>query len=111
MFGLSLKRAYAAMGRVTVPFTGCQKEHNPCTTIDASVLEDRLVGRCSDSSEQIEKRLRVAEEEIRAAGFYSYCLINDSLDKAVLELRSILVAERLRRRGTAALCRRFLAES
>jgi guanylate kinase len=61
-------------------------------------LERRLRGRGTDSDETIQKRLLGARSEIeRGAASYDYVIINDDLDRAYTELRSVLAAERCRR--------------
>ncbi len=60
-------------------------------------LKRRLVRRAEDSPEVIEKRLANALEEIPHWNEYDYVVINDDLDKAFQQVKSILVAERLRR--------------
>ncbi len=76
-----------------------------------AVLEQRLRGRGTDSEEQIKKRLGVAEKEMADAQFYGYWIVNDNLDQAVDELRSIIVAERLKRIDSAALIRQVTGAS
>lgn len=49
-------------------------------------LRDRLVGRGSDSEEQIERRLAVAGEELEARREFEHVIVNDQLDQAVQEL-------------------------
>lgn len=75
---------------------------------DMAALEERLRGRGSDSNDVIARRLAVAEHEIEAASFYSHWIINDDLEAAFDELRSILIAERLRRVDAAELVSTFL---
>ncbi|HEY4485100.1 MAG TPA: guanylate kinase [Nitrospiria bacterium] len=58
-------------------------------------LMERLRQRGSDSSEEIERRLRVAREEIRHFVEYDYILINDDIGKAIRELESIILAQRM----------------
>lgn len=60
-------------------------------------LKSRLVRRAEDSPEVIQKRLEGAAEEISHWGDYDYIIINENLDKAFHEVKSILIAERLRR--------------
>ncbi|NVN98264.1 MAG: guanylate kinase [Geobacteraceae bacterium] len=60
------------------------------------VLRTRLVGRGSDSSEVIERRLLAAEAEIGQAGWYDYIVVNDILESAVESLKSIVIAVRHR---------------
>jgi guanylate kinase len=64
---------------------------------DRSELERRLRARSQDQPEVIERRLREAKAETSQYGIYDYILINDELDAAVADLRSIIRAERLRR--------------
>jgi guanylate kinase len=71
---------------------------------DLTTLEQRLRGRGSDSEEQVQRRLRVAREEIdQAVPLYTHWIVNDVLERAVDELRSIIVAERLKRVAPAEL--------
>lgn len=60
-------------------------------------LESRLVRRAEDSAEVIENRLQGAADEISHWGEYDYIVINEKLEKAFNEVKSILIAERLRR--------------
>src|SRR5438093_9619952 len=62
------------------------------------VLERRLRGRSKDSEDAIQKRLRVARQEVAAFAEYDYVVINDEITAAVDRLRSIVVAERARLR-------------
>ena len=59
-------------------------------------LEKRLRKRGSESEEAIRARLDVAAKEMEALPVFDYLVINDDLDRAVEELRSILLAERCR---------------
>jgi guanylate kinase len=52
-------------------------------------LEQRLRRRATDDEAVIERRLRKAHEEIEHYGFYDYLIVNDDLDRAYDELRSI----------------------
>ncbi len=61
-----------------------------------AVLEDRLRNRRSDDGEEIRKRMRRAHEEIREYAMYDYIIVNRDFDRALDELRSIIVAERCR---------------
>lgn len=59
-------------------------------------LRQRLTARGTDTPEQIARRLRIAEEEMRAMPQYDYLVTNDDLEQAVDLLRAILLAERAR---------------
>jgi len=70
------------------------------------VLEQRLRGRSKDSEDAIQRRLRVASQEVAAFAEYEFLVINDDLGPAVDRLRSIVLAERARLK-----CTRAVAES
>jgi guanylate kinase len=57
---------------------------------DADVLRARLVGRGSDSPEDIEARLRVARAELAAQDEFGEVVVNDRLDEAVDRLEGIV---------------------
>jgi guanylate kinase len=59
-------------------------------------LKRRLESRNSDSKEVIDQRVTNAASEILAAKWYDYIIVNDVFSKAVEELKSIIIAERLR---------------
>lgn len=59
-------------------------------------LEERLRARGSEDTDQIADRLKIAEREMEALSLFDYLVINDDFDTAVAELRTIIVAERLR---------------
>lgn len=75
-----------------------------------AVLADRLRKRVSDSEDEIERRLKAAAEEMRAAHFYTHWIINDDLERAVGDLSAIVKAERLRRVDKNALINNLLGE-
>jgi guanylate kinase len=53
-------------------------------------LRDRLVGRGTDTTAQVQARLQVAEDELAAAGEFAHVVVNDRLDEAVDELEQIV---------------------
>ena len=59
-------------------------------------LRKRLVKRGTDTPEAIEGRLKRAREEYAEADFYDYIVVNDDVETAAEELRSILIAEQCR---------------
>jgi guanylate kinase len=62
-------------------------------------LERRLRERRTDSEETISRRMLGARSEIeRGLATYDYVIVNDDFERAYLELRSVVIAER-RRRG------------
>ena len=56
------------------------------------LLEQRLRNRNTESDEQIQCRLQTAKAEVAMAGLYDYIIVNEDVDTAVDELRSILKA-------------------
>ena len=59
-------------------------------------LRRRLEGRATDSQDVIEKRLGQALNEIKLIGEYDYYVVNDDIEKAVSEVKSIMTAEKCR---------------
>lgn len=59
-----------------------------------AVLSDRLRKRGLDDPEVIESRLQIARDEIRFVDRYDYVIINDVIEKAVDELKSIVLSQR-----------------
>ncbi|MEX1369199.1 MAG: guanylate kinase, partial [Nannocystaceae bacterium] len=56
-------------------------------------LEKRLRGRGTDSNEVIERRVRVAREELRHYDEYDYLVMNDHLDRAYDALRAVYLSQ------------------
>ena len=63
---------------------------------DLETIRDRLELRNTENSEQIEKRIQTAKEEISKLENYDYMIINDDLKAAVEELRVIILSDRYR---------------
>lgn len=55
-------------------------------------LRERLIGRGTDSPEAIERRLKVAEEELAAQHEFEHVVVNDTVEHAVDELDQIISA-------------------
>lgn len=53
-------------------------------------LRSRLVGRGTDSSEDVERRLEVARRELACAGEFTHRVVNDDLSRAADELERIV---------------------
>jgi guanylate kinase len=71
-------------------------------------LERRLRGRASDSEETIQKRFTGAKREIEHYALFDYVVVNEDVQRAFDELRSIVVAERARRTRRAPLAESLL---
>jgi guanylate kinase len=61
-------------------------------------LEKRLRTRAQDSDDVIAKRMSKSENEISHWPEYDYVIVNENVDVAMDELRTIVAAERMRRR-------------
>lgn len=60
-----------------------------------AALEQRLRGRGQDGDDIIARRMRDARSESSHYDEYEFLVINDDFDMALLELRSIFIAQRL----------------
>ncbi len=60
-------------------------------------LKKRLMNRMTESRNEVKKRLDKAKEEIADYKNYDYIIINDKFEKALMYLKSIIIAARLRR--------------
>ncbi|WP_439898213.1 guanylate kinase [Iodobacter violaceini] len=60
------------------------------------ILEQRLKNRGKDSDEVIERRMRVAKEEISHVEEFDYVIVNEHIDEAVRDIVSAVRAERLK---------------
>jgi len=62
-------------------------------------LTRRLTGRGTDSVDVIERRLAAAQAEMRHVVEFDYVIINDSLERALEDLRAVVRASRLTLEG------------
>jgi len=53
-------------------------------------LRERLAGRNTETLDEIEKRIGVAQDEIKAATLYHKTVINQNLDQAISEVENII---------------------
>lgn len=65
-------------------------------------LEKRLVNRGTESESVIATRLKNAQGEIKIMEQYDYVIVNDSVAEAVDVLKSIIIAERSRKRRSVS---------
>ena len=54
-------------------------------------LKERLINRGTESLETINKRLKIAEKELKEIDFYDYVVVNDDLEKATNEVKDIIL--------------------
>jgi guanylate kinase len=71
-------------------------------------LERRLRGRASETEEAVRVRYAVAEREIEHYALFDYIIVNDDVQRAFDELRSVTIAERARRQRRARLAESLL---
>jgi len=57
----------------------------------------RLINRGTESEEQLALRISKAKEEIKYAEKFDYVVVNDSIDIAANEIKSIIIAEKCKR--------------
>ena len=76
-------------------------------------LEERLRKRAQDPEDVVQKRMAKADAEMSHWAEYDYVIINYDLDESEKLLRSILFAERLKRRrqvGLAAIVNKMIGD-
>ena len=56
-------------------------------------LRSRLIGRGTDDPAEVERRLGVAERELRARDEFEHVVVNDRLEDAIGELSAIVSGE------------------
>lgn len=74
------------------------------------ICEDRLKSRSSEAPEEIQRRLRIAVEEIRRAVDYDYVIVNDDLDGAFERLKAVMIAEKARTVNMSGVVKGLLAD-
>ena len=71
-------------------------------------LERRLRGRASETEEAVQRRFAMAQLEIEHYALFDYIVVNEEVQRAFDELRSIVVAERACRERRAPLAESLL---
>lgn len=72
------------------------------------VLQERLLSRSSDSLEEIQSRLTIAQSEMKQATHYDYVVVNDRLEDAVFDIQAILRAEKRKTSRNESLIREVI---
>jgi len=54
------------------------------------VLQLRLEKRLTDNKASMQKRLKLAKEELKYSKYYDYCVINDQLDDTIERIKRII---------------------
>ncbi len=62
------------------------------------ILEERLRNRKSDHEDEIRRRMQRARDEMRDYTLYDYVIVNRDFERALVEIRSVIIAERRRTR-------------
>jgi len=71
-------------------------------------LERRLRGRASETEDALARRYAAAKREIEHYALFDYVIVNEDVQRAFDELRSIVVAERAHRQRRARLAESLL---
>jgi guanylate kinase len=75
------------------------------------VLEKRLKGRGSEDEESFDIRFRQAITDIESAESYDFIIVNEDLERAILQARSIIISERCRAARQAKLAKVLFGHS
>lgn len=76
-----------------------------------SVLEKRLRNRGTETDDVIKGRLEVARKEVAHAKDYDYVVVNDKLEDAVSDIKSIIRAEKLKYYRNEGIIERVLEDA
>ena len=60
------------------------------------ILRKRLIGRKTETKEQIVERFKTAYKEINEVSKYNYVIVNDDIEESVLKMNSIIECEKCR---------------
>jgi len=73
-------------------------------------MKNRLQTRGTETDDNIKKRLKIARAELEAAGLYNYLVVNDTVNRAVSEIKAIVEAERLKMAGRECILQKLKEE-
>lgn len=77
---------------------------------DLNELENRIVGRGTESEETIRRRMEVARAEIEMMDHYDYVVVNDIIESACDRIQAIITAEHLKKDRQVHKYRKWLKE-
>ncbi|WP_301169216.1 guanylate kinase [Brevibacillus nitrificans] len=77
---------------------------------DLNELENRIVGRGTETEEIIRKRMEVARAEIELMDHYDYVVVNDVIESACDRIQAIITAEHLKKERQVHKYRKWLKE-
>lgn len=63
---------------------------------DMKTLKERLIGRKTETKEQVVERFKTAYKEINEVSKYNYVIVNDDIQKAVEKVLAIITCEKCR---------------
>lgn len=74
-------------------------------------LEQRLIGRGTESQDVIQNRINEARKEVEMMNLYDYVVINDEVMEAKQKVQTIVEAEHLKRERIEARFRKMILEA
>ena len=74
-------------------------------------LENRLRGRSTEQDEVVDARLEAARNEVHRAEDYDYVVVNDEVEVAAEEIRTIIAAEKHRFSRVSSIVERVLIDA
>ncbi|CAJ1002066.1 MULTISPECIES: guanylate kinase [Bacillales] len=77
---------------------------------DLAELENRIVGRGTETEETIRHRMEMARQEIELMDQYDYVVVNDMIECACERIQSIITAEHLKKERQIHKYRKWLEE-
>ncbi|MCD2136606.1 guanylate kinase [Salinicoccus halitifaciens] len=77
---------------------------------DLTQLEERLIGRGTDSMEVIKHRIREAKRELNLMNLYDYVVINEDVQQAKRRVQCIVEASHMKRARVESKLRKLLLE-
>lgn len=76
----------------------------------AETLKERLIGRDTETPEEIEKRLMRAVEEVKYMKDYDYIIVNDDLEDAVEKVNNLIKYDHYRSCNSSQLIQKMQSE-
>ncbi|UFJ41982.1 guanylate kinase [Brevibacillus humidisoli] len=77
---------------------------------DLQELQNRIVGRGTETEESVRKRMDAARAEIELMNQYDYVVVNDEIEQACQRIEAIITAEHLRKERQIHKFRQWMKE-
>jgi len=61
------------------------------------VLKQRIISRAKDKPEEIKKRLKMLEKELKESKYYDYFIVNDNLNQAIRDVQTIVYSHKFKK--------------